>query len=566
MLNASSATRVIEDAMHQQNDDRQLAVQLHSSARRLLLAGRLGEALPLLQRAAQAAPHSAEVACDLGVAHLMLRQPDAAVEPLQRAVAALPSYANLHNNLGVAYKSLGRFAEARYSYRRAIESDSAFAPAHNNLGEVMQALGQRAEARRCFERTLSLDPSLVQARLNLANLLMDNGELAEAAAQFGEVLASGANPSGAYTGIGHVRRIQGDHDGSLEAFRQAIAVNPALPEPHYNLGFTQLEFGDPSAALGHVREALRLKPDLAGGNALFSASLAAQGDLEGALRHMRSAVERPRGESECYGELAVMLRAACRPREALACYEKQLETDPHNATALHFVAALRGERLERASELYVQTEFDSYAERFDESLIGQLGYCVPRELVSALHAATPAPATPWDVLDLGCGTGLVGVEIAAASKRLVGIDLSPRMLERARRTGVYSELVCGELMQAITAEHRGAFDIIVAGDVFIYFGDLSEVIPAVARTLRADGLFAFTVETAEDAAVAAEASRQEPFTLALSGRYAHREDYLRALARDTGFEVRTLRKTSLRFEHHRPVRGWLNVWSAPGPA
>jgi predicted TPR repeat methyltransferase len=548
--------------MHQQNNDGQLARQLHSSARQLLLAGRLGEALPLLQRAAQAAPHSAEVACDLGVAHLMLKQPGAAVEPLQRAVAALPSHALLHNNLGVALKDLGRFKEAEHSYRRALKSDPACAPAYNNLGEVMQALGDRAEARRCFERALSLDPSLIQARLNLANLLMDNGELAEAAARFGEVLASGANPSGAYTGIGHVRRIQGDRSGSLEAFRQAIAINPALPEPHYNLGFTQLEFGDASAALGHIREALRLKPDLAGGNALFAASLAAQGDFEAALRHMQAAAGRPRSESECYGELGVMLRAARRPREALACYEKQLETDPHNATALHFVAALRGERPGRASDRYLQTEFDSYAERFDESLVGQLGYSVPRDLVSALRAVTPAPAIPWEVLDLGCGTGLVGVEIAPVSRRLVGIDLSPRMLERARLTGVYSELICGELMQALAAEHRGGCDIIVAGDVFIYFGDLSTVVPAVARTLRAGGLFAFTAETAEDAVVADEASRAEPFTLALSGRYAHREDYLRTLARDAGLEVRTLRKTRLRFENHRPVWGWLNVWAA----
>lgn len=43
------------------------------------------------------------------------------------------------------------------------------------------------------------------------------------------------------------------------------------------------------------------------------------------------------------------------------------------------------------------------------------------------------PASPVDVLDLGCGTGSLSLVLAEQGHRPSGVDLSPLMVEQARR-------------------------------------------------------------------------------------------------------------------------------------
>jgi predicted TPR repeat methyltransferase len=163
-----------------------------------------------------------------------------------------------------------------------------------------------------------------------------------------------------------------------------------------------------------------------------------------------------------------------------------------------------------------------------------------------------------NVLDLGCGTGLVGVEIGSRSRRLVGIDLSPNMIERARARNLYTELRCTDLMRGIAMEQaeQARYDVVTAADVFIYVGKLDAVVPAVRKVLNPGGLFAFSAE-------ALEATGEIPprgYRLGVMGRYAHSAEYLRQLAELNGFHVELLRSIRIRLEHRRPVEGWLTVW------
>ena len=216
--------------------------------------------------------------------------------------------------------------------------------------------------------------------------------------------------------------------------------------------------------------------------------------------------------------------------------------------ARHLLSAVSGENPDRPVDGYVRQLFDASAATFDQELVSKLGYVIPREMVEALNAVSVAP---WDVLDLGCGTGLVGVELAPYIKKLTGVALAPNMIERARTRGIYTELRCEDLMVTLSQEAR--YDVVTAADVFIYVGKLDEVVPAIRRVLRPGGSFAFSAEAAATAA---------GYELGVMGRYAHDAGYLRRLAAGNGFEVGVLRETRIRLEHRRPVRGWLTVWRA----
>ena len=184
---------------------------------------------------------------------------------------------------------------------------------------------------------------------------------------------------------------------------------------------------------------------------------------------------------------------------------------------------------------FVRELFDEYASHFDSHLGERLRYRVPQLIADAVAAlALPAPA---ELIDLGCGTGLCGPLLRPHARRLEGVDLSPAMLEQARRLALYDELVCAELVEHL-GKRTGAFDLAVAADVLIYFGDLAPVLAAVHRALRPRGSFVFTLEATETM----------PYLLRPSRRFAHARAYVEDAARAQGFALRGLDAVVLRTE------------------
>src|SRR5438874_3198305 len=155
-------------------------------------------------------------------------------------------------------------------------------------------------------------------------------------------------------------------------------------------------------------------------------------------------------------------------------------------------------------------------------------------------------AASLDILDLGCGTGKCGVALAAARKRhLVGIDLSEKMLEQARAREVYDQLHLAEIHQWLRTSLAAQFDLVIAADVLIYIGAITELFHEVERVLRPGGWFAFSTEECED----------EEFQLLPTGRYAQSQDYVRRSA--DAFSLVAAESTTVRIESGTPIAGRL---------
>ena len=89
--------------------------------------------------------------------------------------------------------------------------------------------------------------------------------------------------------------------------------------------------------------------------------------------------------------------------------------------------------------------FDFYAENFENSLIDNLDYRVPKEIKNLL--SKKLKKSLGSILDLGCGTGLVGLELKNNFSYLEGIDLSKAMIEEAKQKKIYNKLVQSEITQ-----------------------------------------------------------------------------------------------------------------------
>lgn len=466
-----------------------------------------------------------------------------AAELLTRATRAAPYSAQVHDELGIVLRELKRFDEAEVACRKALSLNSQYAPAHMNLAEQFKRRGRLRDAREHLQSALRLTPHSEVTRVSLGDVLVDLGETSAAIDLYREVIASSPTPAPIYVRLGIALRTLGDHAGAIEACQRAVDLAPNAPETHFHLAETLIVANRVSDAITHAQQAL----PLSGARVLHSAGLVILGKLDAALT---SAGNHP---PQYLAILGSRLLELGHPASALECFKRKLELDPWDTVAAHFVSALSGANPDRPSDEYVRQLFDDCANTFDQQLVGTLSYSVPREVAAAVVASSPL-APPWDVVDLGCGTGLVGVEIVKSARSLVGVDLSPKMIERAGGRGIYTELICGDLSKALTQECR--YDVAIAGDVFVYVGKLDTVVPAVRRSLRPGGVLAFTIESAEDAP---GAHASGGFWLRPSGRFAHHADYVRDLAVNNGFAIKQMQKIRLRLESRQPVMGWLVV-------
>jgi predicted TPR repeat methyltransferase/Tfp pilus assembly protein PilF len=215
---------------------------------------------------------------------------------------------------------------------------------------------------------------------------------------------------------------------------------------------------------------------------------------------------------------------------------------PGHPVITHQLNALHGIASAQAPREYVESLFDSCAAQFEQRLVSQLQYQLPEQLVDKLLPFLPD--TPMTIIDLGCGTGLLGKALSPHIKvtSLTGIDLSSKMLEETAKTQRYQHLIHGDLIENINSTDEA--NLITATDVLVYIGELTVLFKKVNQALKQNGLFAFSIESCDT-----------QWRLAPSGRYQHNHDFIRSLARDCGFVMLHSSACQLRLEKSLPIVG-----------
>lgn len=377
--------------------------------------------------------------------------------------------------------------------------------------------GRLKEAAAGYQQVLRRRPKDPDALHFFGLLHFHRGQGVEAVRLIMHSLECAPGNPHAWNNLGNILSTQDKMPEAREAYRRVTVLAPAMAEAWYNLGICLRDAGEFKAAAEHFQTAIGHQPDF-----------------------MRA-----------YEYLGMLLYRVGDFEQAATVYRSWVTRDPANPLARHMAAATSGIDIpERADAQYVTKLFDRYAASFDSSL-KNLGYRAPEIVASALATHITRPAGALTILDAGCGTGLCGPLLRPLCKRLAGVDLSAKMIERARERGSYDELVVSELCEFMQSRHR-QFDVVVSADTLEYFGALDQVSRAARHTLRTGGLLLFTVE-------ALPADATEPYKLLVHGRYAHSDQYVRRCLEEAGFEILELRSEVLRMERLQEVAGFLVV-------
>jgi predicted TPR repeat methyltransferase len=285
----------------------------------------------------------------------------------------------------------------------------------------------------------------------------------------------------------------------------------------------------------------------------FARDLQLKGDLGAAADLLTQAVElAPNFASAWFtlGEIRVKLG---EHDAAIAAFRnaRAADSDDRHGAAV-WLMRLGAEKLSAMPRGYVQALFDQYAPRFEAALLGDLDYRAPQLLFKAVLSvrhAVKKPAFFKRAIDLGCGTGLGAAAFAKEVDHFVGIDLSAKMLEQARATGLYAELEVADMVEGLRAKDDASANLLLAADAMCYVGDVAPVLTEAKRVLAPGGVFAFTLETHDgDGVVIGEGLR-----------YAHAKKYVRDTVAAAGFALSHLEEASPRTEDNEPVRGLVVV-------
>lgn len=343
---------------------------------------------------------------------------------------------------------------------------------------------------------------------------------------------------------------QGDIEGGIRYVSQSLESEPKNARGWNALGGMYVAAERRAEAKDAYRRSTEVAPEVAEGWYNLGVCLRKEGDTDGAVAHLHEAIRQDDAYSRAYEALAMLLYQLGRLSEAASVYSEWIAHDPNNATARYMAAATSGENVPtRAPDDYVRGLFDETAAAFDVKL-EQLGYRAPQFVADALVRRVGNESL-GSVLDAGCGTGLCGPLLRPHCQRLVGIDLSPKMIDRARARGCYDELVTAEL-SAFMRDRPAAFDAVISADTLVYFGALEEPLAAAFTTLRPSGCVVFTLEALDGADDAGH-------RLQFHGRYAHGENYVRASLAGAGFTPLSISRETLRQEADQNVEGFVVV-------
>lgn len=410
--------------------------------------------------------------------------------------------------------SEGRLGEAEKGYLKVLKKKAAWGQVLNALGTVYLDRAKLDKAKQTFEKASKLRPPNLSACYNLAR----------------------------------IKQGENDHEGAVTIYKKILREQPEYGEVWNNLALAYKEIGNLNEVIDCLLKAVKYSPEMAEAWNNLGVAQDELGQVTESTKSYQKAIEIRSDYMSAYFNLGTSLHKLKKFREATVHFRKVLETEPDHESARFMLQSIGAisETAAAAPADHVRRIFDQCAESFEKVLVEELEYKTPELLFNLLR---PYISSDINVLDLGCGTGLGASFYRPYAKKLIGVDVSPKMLKQAAAKDIYDQLEEFDILQEWPFSNK--FDLIYSSDVFVYLGKLEKILGSISSNLLPGGILAFSVERLED--------EMNNYRLSPSGRYSHSQTYIEACLNDHGLEPIEITSSGLRKESGNQVIGILVV-------
>jgi len=418
-------------------------------------------------------------------------------------------------------------------------------------------------------------PECIKKRYFQARLFFEEGKMEESGAICTEILLEFSSHPRAWHLRGMIALQSGDSElaGAVSCFEKAVEGMPSMACFHASLGQALKRVPERkklAEALEAMKVALKFAPDNVSYLAGTARMLSMLEHNEEACEMLRKASQLDPANSDLQYGYAKALRKIGRKIEAAEQYRQVLLLHPAHELARFWLSTLSDQEPppSKCPELYIQKLYSGYASKFESHLVGELGYQTPSKMAALLSAVSKEQGWQgcWDtVLDLGCGTGLSGLAVRHLSSVMIGVDLSPAMIEEAKKKQIYTELHVSDIthflrLQNTSMKHK--YDLVVACDVLVYLGNIDAVFDSVKALFKGNpkAVFAFSTEAYLEK-IDATNSWEAGYNLNDTGRFSHTKNYIQSLCFNYGFQIHRIELQEIRQNRGVPVKGYLVVCS-----
>lgn len=555
--------------------------------------GALNEAEQIYRQILQTAPDNADILNLLGLIAQSRGIHNEAADYFYKALKNAPKHFPIYFNLAVSLGAMGHYTEAVEAYQKVLEINGRCKEAYLGLGNIYWAQNKNDEAKQSFAKALSIDADYVEAKTNLAELgddtdtlksisannpqalyylgrrsfnerdfvqaefylkqadeLIDDDEIktmlgetllsqnksASALQKFYQALQINKHNVNALINVADMEALNGNFAEAEKYYKKTIEIDVNNLRAHTNYANMLCQNKRTLEALEEYRQAVIISPQSPELSYNLSLILKSLEEYEAALDLMFHAFYLDSSREEWslnIAETLIMFNEKA-PQKAKKICENWYEKMPDNLVVKHLWATLN-QQSDKEEKEYNRLLFDNFAPTYEKTL-KNINYGVADKIADIY-----APLN-GNILDLGCGTGLLGEKIKNIDNRIFGVDISAEMLVIAATKGIYADLYNQDIETFLQA-NRHKFDYVTAADVFCYFGDLEKIIKAVYPAP-----LIFSIESDESC---------DKFLLQANGRYKHNPQYIKSILQEVGYT--TIKETPLvlRKENGKDVQGMI---------
>ncbi len=421
---------------------------------------------------------------------------------------------------------------------------------HNLRGVILSRYDQPVRAVDAYQTALKLEPAFAEALNNLATAFTELKRYQEALGCYQELVNRGIADAEVYANLARALRGAGQRDNALEALKRALKFNPLYADALNDLGNLFNDMGQLDQAIDAYERALGIEPRHRKALLNLARSLTAMSKPIDSLAVFEEILTIDPKDEDALRGAASALQSVNRDTEAVKYYQRLLQVRPEDSVARHMLTAISGQTVSRGSPAYARTLFEGYAANVEQHLTGPLAYSLPEKIPGWLELIDGEDAWYPYALDLGCGTGLVGLQMRSYCEHLTGVDVSHAMLDKASEKAVYDQLLPGDI-NTMLRDSDSSFDLVLCIDVLIYLGALEDVFKGIAARCNPGARFVMSTEQ----------SGGEDLRLQRSGRFTHSGDYVLRCAQAAGFTLLHRENVSLRKERDAWLPGELFMFS-----
>ena len=486
------------------------------------------------------------------------------------------------NALGNLFSQMKDVEKSQENYLKALHMDSNYINAWLNLANLSYKNNDRNMAKHYYEKSLSIDKSNIIASYYLSVLCLKDNETQKALAIVESLFSKGVRHSKIINQWSQCQYLSENYEIIIRELCDHSFDMPSQMDGAFYLASAYFKMNHYQKSLELALEIKNDYPHYDQIHALIAHCYLNLNNKDEALKYYLLENERSK-DPDHYFNIAVILESKQRQREATEYYKETIKLDPNYSAAylnmghlylsqgsfelakdayiqayritpdsndLKFIlSALDSENFipqDTPPSSFVENLFDQYAPYYDRHLTQTLQFRVPQLLIKVLKEHDVIDDhKKISILDLGCGSGLLGELLSPFASIMIGIDLSKSMLEIAAMKGCYQQLIHSDYLNV---KHQQFFDLITASDFVPYLGNVSVLFDYCKANLKPQGFLVLSYE-------ASDQDSHQDFFLDKTLRYKHASLFIQKLLNEHHFNIIHREKAVLRNNHKKPIDG-----------